>query len=280
MSNLRFDVEFTNVCNARCVFCPYSRMTRPIGYISWETWERIVEQAKVAGILRLTVAGFGEPTIHTQLTDFLRWARAELPDTWLQLVTNASLLWRMDLDALGDARLTDIVISFNGFSPESYEHLMSGLSFKEVLRGMSLLAKRLQGTETVIKIRGIRFPPDPEASRQKTVAFLRSLGFEPRANEFYPLHNRGGGVYSYDAPANRVCEEFANTLAIGWDGSVPLCIGDMLHLNLVGNIREDTALELHKRCLAARRVPETQQKLCAHCDIAEVFRPVFGAPVG
>jgi len=248
--------------------------------MSWETWERVVEQAKAAEIMRLSVAGFGEPTLHPHIIDFLKWARAQLPDKWLQLETNASLLWRMDLDALAEARLTDIVISFNGHSPESYESRVRGLSFNRVLRGMALLTERLQGVETEIRIRGIRFPPDPEASRQETVAFLRSLGFEPRADEFYPLHNRGGLLYPYRAPANRICEEFVNTLAIGWDGSTPLCVGDMFHLHMVGNIHDNTAVELRRRCSAARKAPEVQQKLCARCDMAEVFRPVFGSPVG
>ena len=215
-----------------------------------------------------------------QLIDFLKWGRSQLPDKWLQLVTNASLLWNMDLDDLAAANLTDIVISFNGYSPVSYERFMRGLSFEKVFQGMSLLTERLQKTGTTIKIRGIRFPPDSETSRQKTIAFLQSLGFSPRADEFYPLHNRGGLLYSRLAPTGRTCDEFANTLAIGWDGSVPLCIGDMFHASIVGNINDYTALELHRNCLVERKMIKTQQKLCMKCDIADVFRPVFGSPVG
>lgn len=280
MSDIRFDVELTNACNAQCVFCPHPQMTRETGNMSWRTWEQVIKQAKAVDIMRLTVAGFGEPTLHPEVIHFLKWARSQLPDTWIQLVTNGSLLWHLDLDTLTEAGLTDIVISFTGYSPDSYESLMRGLSFRKTLRGLNRLVESLKDLETEIRIRGIRLPPDPESSRQRTVKFLRSLGFEPRTDEFYPLHNRGGLVYSYHASQERVCEEFANTLAIGWDGTVPLCIGDMFHKHVVGNIHDNTAVELIDLCLTARSMFSVQKTLCNRCDIAEVFRPIFGAAVG
>ena len=278
--SLRFDVELTNACNARCIFCPHPRMARSVGYMASKTWERVIEQAKAAKILRLTIAGFGEPTLHPNFIEYLKWSRWQLPDQWIQLVTNASKLKLIDLDELANVGLTDIVISFNGYSPKHYERLMRGLSFEEVLQGIYLLKERLSSTRTEIRIRGIRFPPNQEGSRQKTVTFLRSLGLEPREDEFYPLHNRGGLLYSYHSRSKRVCREFVNTIAIGWDGTVPLCIGDMFHLKVIGNIHSDDIIEINSRCLEARLDEETQQRLCLRCDIADVFHPVFGSPVG
>jgi len=219
MSNLRFDVELTNACNARCVYCPHPRMPRPIGYMSWATWERVVEQAKAADILRLSVAGFGEPTLHPHIIDFLKWARAQLPDKWIQLETNASRLWCMDLDALAETRLTDIVISFNGYSPESYEHFMRGLSFEETLRGMTLLTERLRGTETEIRIRSIRFPPDPEASRhRRPLRFFAPLGSNHAQMSFIRCTIEEGFYIHITPPPSG----FARNLSIHWqlDGTV------------------------------------------------------------
>ena len=144
MSSLKLDVELTNHCNARCVFCPHPAMRRQIGYMSWETWQRVVEEARTGDVLRLAIAGFGEPTLHPNFVDFLQWARLQLPGTWLQLVTNGSQLWRMDFDALAGIQLTDIIVSFTGYSPESYESLMQGLSFEKLHQGLALHFERLQ----------------------------------------------------------------------------------------------------------------------------------------
>lgn len=97
------EIEFTNLCNARCVACPRANM--PVGgFISEETVAEICELCKdykhpVDGLpVRVIIAGGGEPTLHRSADQLAGIIRAY--GFHVTLITNASRFDRIDAENL------------------------------------------------------------------------------------------------------------------------------------------------------------------------------------
>jgi len=59
---MQLQVENINVCNARCVFCPYPTMKRKHTVMSLELHRKIVDEvATIPRFDQFTITGLGEP---------------------------------------------------------------------------------------------------------------------------------------------------------------------------------------------------------------------------
>ena len=56
-------IESTNICNAKCVFCPRDEMHRRQGIMSFELFMKIVDDCVALGITHVRVHNYGEPFV-------------------------------------------------------------------------------------------------------------------------------------------------------------------------------------------------------------------------
>ncbi len=62
-------IESTNICNAKCVFCPRDDMHRRQGIMSFELFTKVVDECAELGITHVRVHNYGEPFVDRQLVD-------------------------------------------------------------------------------------------------------------------------------------------------------------------------------------------------------------------
>lgn len=108
-----FAIEFCNVCDARCSFCPYPspEHTREKGFMSPETLSRICE---VAGWPRaINISGLGEPLLHKDCIRYISHLCAN--GFFVQLNTNGRRLDQGMYDALWEAGLHQLVVTADYF---------------------------------------------------------------------------------------------------------------------------------------------------------------------
>ena len=116
-------VETTNFCNARCTYCLYDRMERPVEYMTIDSFKKVV--AKVLERPGLKIGAmfcFGEPLSDATLFEKIRIARdAGVLTSYIGLNTNCSLLTPNKYD---DILLTcsNITLSFVN-TGEEFEQL-------------------------------------------------------------------------------------------------------------------------------------------------------------
>ena len=97
------EIEFTNICNARCVACPRHDMP-DYGYLSGPTLARILDVYRdyrndLSGRRpKVVLAGGGEPLLHRQAISFIRQIRSA--GFRITLITNASRFHAVDMDGL------------------------------------------------------------------------------------------------------------------------------------------------------------------------------------
>src|SRR5215210_2556474 len=54
-------IESTNICNAKCVFCPRDDMHRKQGVMDMALYQKIVDECAALGITHVRVHNYGEP---------------------------------------------------------------------------------------------------------------------------------------------------------------------------------------------------------------------------
>ena len=68
-------IESTNICNAKCVFCPRDEMHRRQGVMAMDLFRKIVDECAQLGITHIRVHNYGEPFMDRRLTEKVRYAK-------------------------------------------------------------------------------------------------------------------------------------------------------------------------------------------------------------
>jgi SAM-dependent methyltransferase len=105
-------VETTNACNARCTYCLYDRMERPVEYMSFDNFKRIANKVKEEGLQIGAMFCFGEPLLDENLFDKIRYGRKlDVFPSYMGLNTNCSVLTQNRYDDILST-VNNITLSF------------------------------------------------------------------------------------------------------------------------------------------------------------------------
>jgi hypothetical protein len=223
------EIEATNLCNASCLMCPRDELTRPKGHMGFITYV--------------------SPQVETFLT------------------TNGSLLNESTIDALLEAGLHLLILSFNGADAETYERIMVNLDFERALetirRLMGRTARHLNVAANVT-VSNLTRHQLPAIKRR-----LNSMGIE---HVIYSLcHSRGGSMYDstlcdyLPPPPTSRCDIFADTTFVAWDGLALACCQDVAGAAVLGDLTKMPVEEL-----AAMRASILEDgvrfPMCTECD--------------
>ncbi|HJX70887.1 MAG TPA: radical SAM protein [Bacteroidales bacterium] len=128
-------VEPTNLCNLRCIGCPAGNgsMARSRGNLDISLFISLIDE--LSPFLSYLMLYFqGEPLLHPQLTEFIRYAAYK--KVYTSLSTNGHHLGRQNAKKLIESGLDRIVISLDGTDQESYIKYRQGGDFNKVLQGI------------------------------------------------------------------------------------------------------------------------------------------------
>src|SRR5918997_907744 len=84
-------IESTNICNAKCVFCPRDEMHRRQGVMNFDLYRNIVDECAELGITHVRVHNYGEPFVDRRLVDKVRYAK-EQGIREVGMISNGSLI--------------------------------------------------------------------------------------------------------------------------------------------------------------------------------------------
>lgn len=86
-------IETTNACDARCTYCLYERMERPVEVMGNEEFRFVADKVKAGGLKIGAVFCFGEPLLDQELFGKIKYARdIGVATKYLGLNTNCSCL--------------------------------------------------------------------------------------------------------------------------------------------------------------------------------------------
>jgi molybdenum cofactor biosynthesis enzyme MoaA len=67
-----YQMETTNFCSANCNYCPHSKMTRKLGFVSLDTVQKVAEYCKSVDQHYIALHHMGEPLLHKNIAQIIQ----------------------------------------------------------------------------------------------------------------------------------------------------------------------------------------------------------------
>lgn len=122
-------IETYNICNLKCIMCPYPKMTRPKTKMSMSLFQRIVDDVSKNGFTELNLSLYSEPLLDDLL--FQRISYAKEKGLKVGFTSNGTLLTPDKIQGILESELDWIVFSVDSDKKKSYEHIRVGADFEE-----------------------------------------------------------------------------------------------------------------------------------------------------
>lgn len=251
------NIETISYCNARCIICPAPDLMKelPQGEMSDDLFSKIIDESCKYHVLMLYMNFSNEPLLDKKLIVRLRYAKEKMPNTRIQLSTNASLLTP---DKVNDLLKYVDIFSFSvfGCTRQEYEKMMPGLDYETTMNNIFYFFnyKRKVGCEKIAVVKQI-FSQDfmfrrdvrqqikqmHEYWRGKGIPWIYHLFFSRAHNvkKFSYNHRQKTtlrGCWADDFPLER--------MNIKFNGDAVLCCMDFREEVILGNAAREDIYEI------------------------------------
>jgi cyclic pyranopterin phosphate synthase len=180
MTYLRLSI--TDRCNFRCAYCSPASWGGKKDLLDARELARITALFAGMGIRRVRLTG-GEPLIRPDILDIARRIRALEGIQHLAITTNASFLEPLAVP-LREAGVSQLNLSLDTLSPETFRRISKQGDFAAVLRGIDAAAEAGYASLklNVVVMRGVNDDEVPAL-----VAYAHARGITPRFIELMPF---------------------------------------------------------------------------------------------
>jgi MoaA/NifB/PqqE/SkfB family radical SAM enzyme len=133
---LKLNIDVTNTCQLRCPMCltGLKLQDRPIGNLSQDVFKSLLDEIGDS-VFFLDFFNWGEPLINKHVEQYIKIANQK--KIWTTISTNLSLpLTDQRIQDLIESGLSEMIISADGASPETYATYRQGGDFELVMKNM------------------------------------------------------------------------------------------------------------------------------------------------
>jgi radical SAM protein with 4Fe4S-binding SPASM domain len=270
-------IEPTNYCNVNCICCPASRSSRRKGYMDFDLFRQIIDDASRIGVKRIRLFLHGEPMLHPRAVEMLCHIKSR--GLVFHLTTNGMAFDKDSIEAILRSGVTcgdQITFSILGHSRGIYESIMRGAKLDRVTESIHSLVEmrnRLNVNGPVIETIFYSMPEN-EHEEEQYVKHWRGIVDHARLggsiSVSFSEYRKGGRL---ETPRSRTCSNLWERMTVFWNGDVTLCCQDVDGDWVLGNLGEDPIegiwngerLQFVRNCHKEKqfgRVP-----ICIECDM-------------
>ena len=268
-------IESTNLCNAKCVFCPRDEMHRRQGIMDFELFRKVVDECAELGITHVRVHNYGEPFLDRELVEKVRYAKSK-GIAEVGMISNGSLITEDIARGMIDAGLDAINISVDAAGKEVFEATRVHLSYDTVIGNIRTLARlRQESGRTHPKLILSFVRQNNSADEQAFIAEWSRIADKIHITD---LHN-WAGTLNERTNVQFPCYRLWLTFTVLWDGRVSMCCADFDGRHIFGDLRTQTIAEVWNAPLyrAARKqhLESGGPAICRSCDLPKKDSPLW-----
>ncbi len=268
-------IESTNMCNAKCVFCPRDDMHRRQGIMTVDLFRKIVDECVELGITHIRMHNYGEAFMDRRLVEKVRYAKQK-GIREVGMISNGSLITELVARGMIDAGLDAINISVDASGKEVFESTRIGLKYEKVIANIERLV-RLRGES------GKRRPKlilsfvrqNNSADEQAFIEHWRSIADKIHVTD---LHN-WAGTLNTESDVNYPCYRPWLTFTVLWDGRVSLCCADFDGKTILGDLNTHSIAEIWNaepyRNARRQHLESGGPDICRACDLPRKDSPLW-----
>lgn len=280
------DIEITNHCNYKCLMCPVgtNSIKRKQGFMCDDIYMKILNEIKEYET-PLRFIRWGEPTLHKNFVEYIKKAK-EL-GIMCHFNTNGSLLTREQCIELVDIGLDSMKFSFQGIDEKSYKEMRNNDYFDQLLSTIKMLYDirndkpypyihvsttiTYETSEQVNKFKNEVEKYSDLVTVGRTILEHINLDMIKLNEEAKKTLTRLKNEESVVKQHLKCCPEVFDKLSVNWDGTVSACCADSDNKMIIGDIKENTLLEIwnsdemnnYRKILSEKRYDEIE--LCKTC---------------
>ena len=268
-------IESTNICNAKCVFCPRDEMHRRQGVMSWDLFRKIVDECAELGITHVRVHNYGEPFIDRRLVDKVRYAKQKGIQE-VGMISNGSLITDAIARGMIEAGLDAINISVDASGKEVFESTRLGLKYDKVIANIERLVRiRAESGRRRPKLILSFVRQNNSVDEQAFIEHWRAIADKIHITD---LHN-WAGTLNRESDVNYPCYRPWLTFTVLWDGRVSLCCADFDGRHILGDLNSSTIKDIWNAepYVEARRahLESGGPDICRSCDLPRKDSPLW-----
>jgi len=268
-------IESTNICNARCVFCPRDEMHRKQGVMDDALFRKVVDDCSSLGIRHVRLHNFGEPFVDRRLAEKVAYAKQKgIPE--VGVISNGSLIDESVARAVVEAGLDAINISVDASGREVFERTRVGLKYDRVIANI----------ERLVRIRGelgrtrpkliLSFVRQGDGTDER--AFIERWRQVADKIHVTDIHN-WAGTLSRESDVRFPCYRQWLTFTVLWDGRVSLCCADFDGKVTLGDLRTAGIREIWEseayRVVRREQLESGGPEICRACDLPRKDSPLW-----
>lgn len=282
----------TNRCTARCYYCPREYIhEKGSGYMGWELFKSIIDQAVQGKSKKISFALFGEPLLHPRIIDMLEYAKHAGLN--LGLSTNGIILTKELADKIVGLNLETFECSLDGFTRKEFVAGKQVDKYEEAKNNLLYLFKqaREKKSQTVYNVHFVDIGNVSFINKLKFIKYWsRELkGLKSMTSFYYEPHN-WAGTREHLSGRMGVIDRVLNKLSfkkpcmyikgmnINYNGDVYVCTNDPTEKAVIGNMKEKSIKEIYNGPKREKFLTENEQGSFkdVNCNIctANTVRPL------
>ena len=268
-------IESTNICNAKCVFCPRDEMHRRQGIMTFELFRKIVDECVELGITHVRMHNYGEAFIDKQLVEKVRYAKQKGIQE-VGVISNGSLITEAVARGMIDAGLDAINISVDAAGKEVFEATRLGLKYDKVIANIERLVRmRTASGKRRPKLILSFVRQNNSADEQAFIEHWRAIADKVHITD---LHN-WAGTLNTESDVNYPCYRPWLTFTVLWDGRVSLCCADFDGKIILGDLNTASIRDIWNaepyRDARRQHLESGGPDICRACDLPRKDSPLW-----
>jgi len=277
------DVELTNQCNLKCIFCGQQAMTRHKGFMSEEILKKVVDECAQYNT-PIRFIRWGEPFLHLKIIDFCEYIKSK--GLLLHITNNGLAVKESDMKSLIELEVDSITFSFQGATKEQYELMRNNHRYDELKTNILKMVKLRGGKKKPFIHISSTMTNETEEEIKTFVNYwghiVDSVGIGKTNLSRLSAHQ----IKSFETIGKleflrkqetikkyyRPCIEVYQKLSVDWDGKVSCCCGDFDNFLTVGNLHQSSLYDIWNRSRELKIFRELLDKnmhkcltLCSTC---------------
>lgn len=279
-------------CNFKCSYCIFSVDKSKRGFVSdkvimdFDLYKKCIDEMTQFPnkIKVLRFVGIGEPLLHKNIVEMVKYAVLKKVANIVEILTNASLLTPKMSDALILAGLQRLVVSVQGTTKEKYQKVCgTNIDFEEFIKNLKYFYDNKGKAHVYIKIVDTALDGDKEEEKRfyhifgdicDTMAIEHTVPIHAGIDYKNVLNGKDISVTQFGLPVSevKVCPQPFFTMQINPDGKVVPCYS-FEYPKIIGDCNNQSAKEIWngQGFQQFRRAmfdgAKNASQVCDNCDI-------------
>ncbi len=267
---LYLTIEPNNICNLRCVMCPYKRMKRKKETIPMSLFKRLIDEAAELKVKDVHLTQYNEPFTDKDIFERLAYIRKKGMTSWFY--SNGTILDKKIREKILKDPPDMIRFSVDGSNKKTFESIRVGARYEKVLADIESLFKERNELKQKLPVIEVFFTV-LEKNKKEYKEFLKIWKDKCDFASLYPADSRESGDFvniDYKKLKPYPCFNPKRVLVLS-NGKVVLCCVDIDGEVILGDMRKQSLKEMFnsekfKEIFNSQMKRKCDIEMCKNCS--------------